>query len=207
MRARIDNTHALATAKTAQGTVPYPRPWRRWGEKHGLQHGQVLTSLLVVALGSSVPATPSAAQAYAPKAELPAGSDANSMVALMLLDANVPSREAVGVPAYPGARLVQVMEMPNPVTREVQGSVRLISSDTAETVSAWYTDNLLGWSRQEAEAYGITGFGEGGREFNPMNPQTWGVLPSVAISEDDTYGEIWPDVNTVIEINYPLPAR
>jgi hypothetical protein len=159
---------------------------------------------LILAIGAQLAEPAAATQAYAPKAELPAGADANSMIAAMLSNASVPETDAVGVPAYPGARVVQAMNVQNPVTRAQTGTVRLISNDSPEAVAAWYEENLTGWRR--SEAMGMIGFGEGGREFNPMRPDTWGVVPSVKIEGDDLYeyGQVWLGVQAVIEISYAL---
>ena len=165
--------------------------------------GRALTSTLLIVMISAVPSiVASAAQAYAPKAQLPAGADPNSITAMMLQDAEVPSGDEVGVPAYPGAQVVQVMRMPNLLTQEESGNVRLITSDPPESVVAWYKESLAGWSSKED--WDITAFGEGGRAFHPMTPNTWGVVPNVTVAANTIYGDVWPAAKTMIEINYPL---
>ncbi len=119
--------------------------------------------------------------------------------------ANVPERDAVAQPPYPGAVVVQAMGPSKGSSNGVEFTtlplLRLVTTDDVETVAKFYKEALSGWSH--ARFFGHDYYYEGSGEFNPL--ENSGVeTPNVGvldISYAPTYHAM-PDAKTEIYVYY-----
>jgi hypothetical protein len=165
-------------------------------------------SWLLAALLLGLPVAASAQEAYAPLIEIPSASADDpelQIEILMIKQSQVPPRDAVEQPPYPGALVIQSL----PASRmEVNGemmemlpTIRLLSTDTPDQVLAFYQEKLPDWKL--TKAWGmmpVLYVGEG--DWEPFTASE-ASYPSVAIGElMDGHFKLMPDAKTEITIRY-----
>lgn len=144
--------------------------------------------------------------AFAPKAEIsPEADEAAARMARMFLDAAVvPRRDAVGIPPYPGARVVQVQPaspmMINDEEFEALPVIVLISDDDPARVAEFYASELPGWS--QGEFYLNQAFWEGGDDYDPLDVSGQ-TTPSVLVMEPvGNRPALFPGTRSEIQVRY-----
>ena len=125
--------------------------------------------------------------------------------AMLVQAAMVPGRNAVGVPAYPGARVVQTT---GPGTGSMNGEpfealpmVILLSEDAPEKIVAFYREVLPDW--QYENMFLTDWFWSGGGEFHPLEISGM-ETPAIGIIElgEVMKYQIWPEAKTRIDFRY-----
>ena len=148
---------------------------------------------------------------FAPPVSVPPdGGELRPWEAEALRTMEIPSADAVGVPAYPGARVVQVMpggEMSfNDETTRYNPSIKLLSLDSEEDVAAFYREALAGEGWNSDTIMGMTWFWQGDRAFDPLDVAAVGLIPAIGIMEPGPMGRMMPGAQSLIEIRYsPQP--
>lgn len=160
------------------------------------------------AAGTKLAAAPTPADAYAPSLSVPSSPPDDPVAKLLILavrNADLPSKSEVGIPAYPGARIMSTMAAS---TMEVNGeeveglpALAMLSGDEISEVVKFYKQNLEGW--QSEEFYGSYIFWDGPADANPLDISlpypTLGIIP---LDESGTEASIWPDMKTRIDMRY-----
>lgn len=158
------------------------------------------TLLGLVALAAAGTPALRAGEPLAPKAELPPWVDGGAPTAIALEMLDVPTKEEVGVPAYPGSRVIKTKEGVE------LARVDLISPDPPETISAWYAEHLEGWKHKEIG--GVSYFWKGDGEFDPQDPAAGRKLvPIVAVTQPRSFAQTWRDTKGEIFIQYRLAGK
>ncbi len=149
---------------------------------------------------------------YAPKPEIPGNppEDATKkaeydLEILMLRSLQVPPKNEVGIPAYPGAKALKYMPASKgSINDEPFVSlpvIEIITVDDPETVAAWYRNNLPGWSEKE---FLQNTYFWGGGNFHPLKVSGM-ETPHVGVLEIPrrvlTYFSM-PEAKTTIQIRY-----
>jgi hypothetical protein len=136
--------------------------------------------------------------------EVPDGPGAELGVS-MLESAKVPSKSEVGVPAYPGARVMSTMGATamtvNDERVETLPAMAMLSTDETARVVEFYRGELSGWRHKEF--MGSHWFWDGPADHDPMDFTA--PYPSVAImgiDGDDDLALMWPGIRTRIDIKY-----
>lgn len=62
---------------------------------------------------------------------------------------NIPTKASIGIPIYPEAFYATHVEGTQEGSYPMLPSINLVSSDSPETITAWYRDNLAGWQYDE----------------------------------------------------------
>jgi len=142
--------------------------------------------------------------AFAPKAVVRADlDDSNARMRRMILDAAVvPGRAEVGVPPYPGARVVQVQAPGSEQVNDVVALplVWLISDNEPEAVVEFYRRELSGWSL--GEFYLNTWFWEGDGPYNPID-ESGLTMPGIGVMAAlPGRADMFPGTRSEIQIRY-----
>lgn len=115
------------------------------------------------------------------------------------LKKDIPSKEKVGIPIYPGATFASAIEGSE---GGLPPSVNLISNDPPEKVRKWYENNLEGWNYSEK----LDLFYEGQKEPE-ISELFEGKYQTVSVMKEEGEGidlmflDV-PDVKTRIQIVY-----
>lgn len=158
------------------------------------------------AMATSLAAIPQ--DAYARMLPVPDKLPDDPAAELMLMavrNASVPSASAVGVPAYPGARVLSTMAASEMTVNDQKvtslPALALLANDDIAKVAAFYTEKLTGWDHEEF--YGNHMFWQGPEGSNPLDiTGQFPVVGLVSLEETDTERAIWPEVRTRIDIRY-----
>jgi hypothetical protein len=142
--------------------------------------------------------------AFAPKADVPEElDDSNARLRRMILEATeVPTRAEVGIPAYPGARVVQVHPPGSEQVNSVEALplVWLISDDEPAKVAEFYRRELPDWNA--GEFYLNSWFWSGQGQFDPLDTSgittpSVGIMPPVPGRTD-----MFPGTSSEIQVRY-----
>ena len=145
------------------------------------------------------------AEAYAEKVEIT--STTSEMSKMVIENSVVPDRDAVGIPAYPGARLFQSDEASemtmNGVTVQTLPYLKLLSTDPVEKVVAWYKEQLPSYGHKDV--YGMSWvFWKGEGEFDAMDMEQTMTRQNVTISDATVLGfdEDMQGAKSLIQVVY-----
>lgn len=117
---------------------------------------------------------------------------------------DVPDRDAIAAPPYPGAVIVKVNE---PFMRDSQGkkmglsTIELLSSDPYEKIASFYKEKLKGWNEkkfQYSRYFAQSGEVENGAR-NMKVPHV-GVRSLEGILNHGKYTDLESDAKTIIEV-------
>ncbi|MDW7774539.1 MAG: hypothetical protein SCH71_16770 [Desulfobulbaceae bacterium] len=157
--------------------------------------------LLVLSLGSAALAEPLAPASKFSKKGIKILKSSNQTP--KDFEKDIPSKEEVDIPVYPGATVSYVLE---PGTG-LPPTVNLISNDPPDKVKEWYRKNLEGWGYSDM----LNLFYEGTQE--PQIAELFeGKYQTVAVMEETGEGldlllfEV-PDVKTRIQIVYKIKGN
>ena len=147
-----------------------------------------------------------AEEAFAPKIQIPEGIENHQYLVMQVESWKVPDKDVIGIPAYPGAFIVammdgQVMEV-NDDTITTFPSLTIATSDDKAKVTAFYKEHLKDWKYKNAfEMFDI--FWIGVDEFNNMD-MTQAMTTENLVVFDAMEGEpnFMPEAKTAITIVY-----
>jgi hypothetical protein len=168
-------------------------------------NGTPIRGLLAGALVLSV-ATVLAGEAFAPAITPPEKMQDRDMWVGMIKQWKIPDKEAVAVPAYPGAYVVACM---GASTMEANGeksatlpALTLATEDDQAKVTAFYKKELADWSYKNSyDMFDI--FWTGPEEFNNMDITQSAVTPNVTIlAANAGQTDFMPTAKTAIIIVY-----
>jgi hypothetical protein len=160
---------------------------------------------LIMAMGLTV-LTASANEPFAPKVDLPKNLANRDMWANLVKQWVVPSKEEVGIPAYPGAVIVALKEKgwmeANGEKMDTFPAITLATEDELAKVTAFYKEKLADWKyKNQMNMFDI--FWTGKDEFNNMDITEGATTPNLIIMEAfSTQTDFLPDAKTAITIVY-----
>jgi len=175
---------------------------RNFTQKHSL----LIRIFLVMAMGLTV-LTASAEESFAPKVDLPKNLDNRDMWVNLIKQWVVPSKEEVGIPAYPGSVIVALKEKKG--WMEVNGekmdtlpAITLATKDEPAKVAAFYKEKLADWKhKNQMDMFDI--FWTGKDEFNNMDITESATTPNVVImGAFSAQTDFLPGAKTAITIVY-----
>jgi hypothetical protein len=146
--------------------------------------------LLFLMLSSSVFAQP-----FAPVAPVPENASNDPDLALgiaFIKDVKVPDKSEVGIPAYPGAQIIQT----NKGQEGTLPSVRLVSADDMKLVIDYYKKELKDWNSEDI--YSIYMFWNGENKMKAM----MGGEPVVQIEDGSKFANLVPGTKSTILVGY-----
>lgn len=141
--------------------------------------------------------------AYAPRVEIrPEHEEEAGMEVMFARYAEIPGRDEVAIPPYPGARVVQVQpagEMTlNQETFTTLPVIVLVTEDSPEEVVAFYRSELPDWGNDEILLNHW--FWEGTGDFHPLEPSGM-QTPAVGVLEPHRRA-LFPQAATEIQVRY-----
>lgn len=143
---------------------------------------------------------------FASKINLPEGIENRDGWVKLVESWTVPSKEEVGIPAYPGAFIVALMEaqamVMNDDTIMALPSITLATEDEQSKVVSFYKEKLKEWKYKNS--FGMFDiFWIGPDDFNNMDMNQGMTIPNIAVFES-TEGEpnFMPEAKTAITIVY-----
>lgn len=151
-----------------------------------------------------------AAESFAPKVEPPKNMANRAMWVKMIEQWDIPSKETVGLPAYPGAVIVAykgASEMTaNGVKYETLPSLALSTMDEPNMVAAFYKEKLKDWKYERS--FGMFDvFWTGREKFNSLDIREGMTTPNINIMESTPQtNEFMPEAKTKITIVFE-PVR
>lgn len=164
-----------------------------------------ILTLLTLALTAS----PLWAEPFAPKVDVPAAMlDSRHEAytkAVGARDAEIPSRAEVGLPAFPGAK---IMFTQRPTAWEINGKqlktlhrIYMGSKQPKNEIVSFYKAKLPGWGH--VDKGGVHYFWKGNGPFDPFG-ESGVVTPRVVVGEPFKHRKdpLMPDMQSVIEIYY-----
>ena len=145
-----------------------------------------------------------AAESFAPKVDPPKNMANRAMVVQMIEQWDIPSKETVGLPAYPGAVIVAyagASEMTaNDVKYKTLPSLALSTVDEPAKVAAFYKEKLKDW-RYERSFDMFDVFWTGREKFNSLDIREGMTTPNINIMESTPQtNEFMPEAKTKITI-------
>jgi hypothetical protein len=174
--------------------------------KDGLKNKGALTrGLLTCALLFSFTAT-FAGEPFAPKVTLPEKMQDREMWLNIVKQWDIPEKEAMAVPAYPGAYVVACigassMES-NGIKTTTLPAITLATEDDQATVTAFYKEKLAEWNYKNSfDMFDI--FWTGQDEFDNLDIRQSATIPNVTVLKA-TAGQtdFMPKASTAIIIVY-----
>ena len=129
---------------------------------------------------------------FAPRADIPRNhkNDPEINLAIMFLkNVKIPTKQEVGVPAYPGSKIIQT----DPGAADRLAMVRLLVIDPPEKVLAFYKKALTDWKYKDF--YGTHSFFKGSE-----NDAMMGKTPAIQIASADLFKKSMPAAKTTIGI-------
>jgi hypothetical protein len=161
----------------------------------------VVLSLFVFVLTSSGAI---ADESFAPKVKLPKNMENRAMWIQMIEKWDIPSKNTVGLPAYPGAVVVAyaaASEMTaNDVKYKTLPQLALSTTDEPAKVAAFYKEKLKDWKyKREFDMFDI--FWTGPDEFNNLDVRESMTMPNITIMDSNPQENFFmPDAKTKITI-------
>ena len=163
----------------------------------------LLFTVLTLSFGASIVI---AGDPFAPKINVPEDIDNRDMWVQMANSWEVPSKAAVGFPAYPGSFIVALAPagtvISNDDTLKTLPSLTLVTEDEQAKVVAFYKDALKDWKYKNSyDMFDI--FWIGPDDFNNMDVSQAMTIPNLVVFESIT-GEpnFMPEAKTAITIVY-----
>lgn len=149
------------------------------------------------------------AEPFAPLVDLPddiSSSNISFLEAQTVEKSVIPSKEEVGVPAYPDARILFTQTGNKATVDGIETSLphRVFLGTTAplNTVVEFYTDRLDGWiSKKEDTSVVFL------KENATTTPAEDPTLQKILISLDDPTRNLMPKAQTTIDIHYYPPQQ
>jgi hypothetical protein len=145
-----------------------------------------------------------AAETFAPKVNPPKNMANRAMWVKMIEQWDIPSKETVGLPAYPGAVIVAYLgasEMTaNDVKFETLPSFTLSTVDEPAKVAAFYKEKLKDWKYERTfDMFDV--FWTGLEKFNSLDITESMTTPNIIIMESTPQtNEFMPEAKTKITI-------
>jgi hypothetical protein len=169
------------------------------------KHSLLIGVCLIIAMGFLV-STSLATESFAPKVELPKKMENRAMWADMIKTWVVPSKEEVGIPAYPGSVIVALkdkswMEV-NGEKMDTLPAITLATKDEPAKVTAFYKEKISDWKhKNQMNMFDI--FWTGKDEFNNMDINEAATIPNLIIMEAfSAQTDFLPGAKTTITIVY-----
>jgi hypothetical protein len=163
-------------------------------------------TVLVIALLLLNPSIILAEDLFAPKINLPENIDNRDNWVDLVESWTVPSKEEVGLPAYPGAFIVALMDAQEMVMNDdtvmTLPSITLAAVDEQAKVVDFYKEHLKDWKYKNS--FGMFDiFWLGPDDFNNMDMNQGMTIPNLVVFES-TDGEpnFMPEAKTAITIVY-----
>jgi len=143
---------------------------------------------------------------YADKPEIT--SRTSDMGKFLIPQAKVPDISEVGIPPYPNAKVYQTKGASEMVANDEKiiklPYIKLLSTDPAETVVAWYKDHLEGYTYEDV--FGVSWvFWKGDKQYNGLDIRLLSTIENVAISaaiKEMDYDADMQGTQSVIDIYY-----
>ena len=161
--------------------------------------------LLSVSFVVGVFSTSLLAEPYADKIKVT--SNTSPMSKMVIEGANVPDRDSVGIPPYPGAKILQTRDVgemsANGETFKTIAYVKLLSTDPVDKVVAWYKEQLPSYGYKDV--YGIAWiFWKGEGEYNSMDVRQAMTIENVQITDATVmdYENDMKGAKSAIEVTY-----
>ena len=157
------------------------------------QFAFVLTSLVSIA-----------DESFAPKVNPPKNLSNRTMWVQMIEQWDIPSKDTVGLPAYPGAVIVAYKEAAemtaNDVKYETLPQLVLSTMDEPGKVAMFYKEKLKDWKyKREFDMFDV--FWTGRDEFNNLDIRESMTIPNISIMESTAQtNEFMPEAKTKITI-------
>ncbi len=169
----------------------------------------LIGAFLIFALGLTV-LTALAAEPFAPKVDLPKNLQDRDMWVNVVKQWVVPSKEEVGIPAYPGSVIVALKEKgwmeANGEKMDTLPAITLATSDEPAKVAAFYKEKLADW-KHENQMGMFDIFWTGKDEFNNMDVAESATTPNLLVmGAISAQTDFMPKAKTAITIVYE-PAR
>ena len=164
-----------------------------------------VTFLIIFGLGLTG-TTVLADESFAPKVDLPKKLENRDMWENMVKNWVIPTKEEVGIPAYPGSVIVALKEKgwmeANGEKMDTLPAITLATADEKENVTAFYKENLKDWKhKNQMGMFDI--FWTGKDEFNSMDITESATIPNMAIMEAmSAQTDFMPGAKTAITIVY-----
>jgi len=143
---------------------------------------------------------------FAPKVNLPKKLENRDMWENLVKNWIVPSKEEVGIPAYPGSVIVALkgkswMEA-NGEKMDTLPAITLATSDEMAKVTAFYKEELKEWKyKNQMGMFDICWTGK--EDFNNMDITEAATIPNLSIMKAmSAQTDFLPDAKTVITIVY-----
>ncbi|UCE41380.1 MAG: hypothetical protein JSV17_18440 [Candidatus Aminicenantes bacterium] len=164
---------------------------------------------MIMTMGLTV-LSASAGEEFAPVVKLPEKLENRGMWVNMIKNWVVPSKEEVGIPAYPGSVIVALqgkswMEA-NGEKMDTLPSLTLATKDEPAKVTAFYKEKLADWKhKNQMNMFDI--FWTGKETFNNMDVTESATTPNLVIMEAfSAQTDFLPGAKTAITIVYK-PAK
>lgn len=145
-------------------------------------------------------------ESFAPKVDLPTKLENRDIWENMVKNWVVPTKEEVGIPAYPGSVIVALkgkswMEA-NGEKMDTLPAITLATADDMEKVTAFYKEKLKDWMyKNQMGMFDI--FWTGKDEFNNMDITESATIPNMVIMKAMSgQTDFVPDAKTAITIVY-----
>jgi len=143
---------------------------------------------------------------YADKPEIT--SRTSDMGKLLIRQTKVPDISEIGIPPYPDAKAYQAKDASEMVANGKKiimlPYIKLLSTDPAETVVAWYKDHLEGYTYEDV--FGASWvFWKGDKQYNGLDIRLLSTIENVAISaaiKEMDYDADMKGTQSVIDIYY-----
>lgn len=170
-------------------------------KKHSLSIGLCL----IMAISLTV-LTALATEPFAPKVDLPKNLENRDMWTNLVKQWVVPSKEEVGIPAYPGSVIVALKDKSwmeaNGERMETLPAITLATKDEPEKVTAFYKEKLADWKyKNQMDMFDI--FWTGKDEFDNMDMTESATTPNIVIMQAfSAQTDFLPGAKTVITIVY-----
>ena len=169
---------------------------------------KVLAAVLValsVLLGS---VASHAGEPYAPKVKVPSGikEDSPAYFSVMAVNAAiVPDKAAVGVPPYPGAKVIMtssgMVMASNNDKLTCLNAIQLLTTDAPDKVIAFYKKRLKDYRFKSRYGGIINVFWKGAEKFNSADITQVCKTPNISITSESG-NELMPEAKTMMEIVY-----
>ncbi len=162
--------------------------------------GILVLAVLVAGCFSSAWAEP-----YAPKVKIT--SDTTPMGRMVIDAAKAPDRNAVGIPPYPGAVILQTRQTGDMKTGDGKPYlpyVKLLTSDPLDRVVDWYKKKLPSFYYDKKGFMGmyVHRFWKVKGDYGMMDMDSLGTIPNVVISDGKQHADDYPPARTMIEVTY-----
>ncbi len=147
-----------------------------------------------------------ASEPFASKVKLPDKIENRELWVELIKKWNIPAKDDVAVPAYPGAVIVGLTESGpmevNYDTLMMLPSLTMASEDTPEQVVSFYKEKLKDWKHKNSfDMFDI--FWIGPDEFNNLDMEQGMTIPNVVVFEaTSAQTDFMPKAKTTITIVY-----